>query len=131
MLDRILSPYVEFAYALLRMGAGVMFAFHGYQKLFGAEPPAVGSQMWLGAVIELLGGLLIAVGLGTVYAAFLASGTMAVAYAQFHWKGALDANFFPINNKGELALLYCLVFFYFAFRGSGRYSLDAAIRRRA
>jgi putative oxidoreductase len=130
MLDRILSPYAEFAYALLRVVAGLMFAFHGYQKLFGGETPPVGSQMWLGAVIELLGGLLIAVGLGTVYAAFLASGTMAVAYAQFHWKGALDANFFPINNKGELALLYCLVFFYFAFRGSGRYSLDAALKRR-
>ena len=131
MLDRILSPYTEFAYALLRVGAGLMFAFHGYQKLFGGQTPPIGSQMWLGAVIELLGGLLIAVGLGTVYAAFLASGTMAVAYAQFHWKGALDANFFPINNKGELALLFCLVFFYFAVRGGGRYSLDAAIRRRA
>ena len=131
MLDRFLSPYTEFAYALLRVVAGLMFAFHGYQKFFGGETPPVGSQMWLGAVIELLGGLLIAAGLGTVYAAFVASGTMAVAYAQFHWKGALDANFFPINNKGELALLYCLVFFYFAFRGSGRYSLDAALRRRA
>jgi putative oxidoreductase len=131
MLDRILSPYAEFAYALLRVVAGLMFAFHGYQKLFGGETPPVGSQMWLGAVIELFGGLLIAVGLGTVYAAFLASGTMAVAYAQFHWKGALDANFFPINNKGELALLYCVVFFYFAFRGSGRYSMDATLRRRA
>ena len=131
MLDRILSPYAEFAYALLRVVAGLMFAFHGYQKFFGGATPPVGSQMWLGAVIELLGGLLIAVGLGTVYAAFLASGTMAVAYAQFHWKGALDANFFPINNKGELALLYCLVFFYFAFRGPGRYSLDAALQRRS
>lgn len=131
MLDRILSPYAEFSYALLRVVAGLMFAFHGYQKFFGPEPPPVGSQMWLGAVIELLGGLLIAVGLGTAYAAFVSSGTMAVAYAQFHWKGALDANFFPINNKGELALLYCLVFFYFAFRGGGRYSVDAAIRRRS
>lgn len=131
MLDRILSPYAEFAYALLRVVAGLMFVFHGYQKLFGGQTPPVGSQMWLGAVIELFGGLLIAVGLGTVYAAFLSSGTMAVAYAQFHWKGALDANFFPINNKGELALLYCLVFFYFAFRGSGRYGLDAALKRRA
>jgi putative oxidoreductase len=130
MLDRFLSPYAEIVYAFVRVITGLMFAFHGYQKFFGPQVPPIGSQMWFGAIIELLGGLLIAVGLGTVYAAFLASGTMLVAYAQFHWKGALDANFFPANNRGETAVLYCLVFLYFACRGGGRYSLDAALKRR-
>ena len=130
MLDRFLSPLTEGAYALLRVLTGLMFAFHGYQKFTGPEVPPAGSQMWFGAVIEAVGGLMIALGLATVYAAFLASGTMAVAYAQFHWKGALDANFFPAVNKGELAAVYALLFFYFACRGGGRYSVDATLKRR-
>jgi putative oxidoreductase len=134
LLARTLSVLVEPAYTLMRVVSGLMFSMHGMQKLFGVlsegPGPKVGSQIWIGGVIELVCGLAIAIGLFTPWAAFLASGTMAVAYAQFHWKGALDANFFPINNKGELALLYCLVFFYFAFRGPGRYSLDAALKRR-
>ena len=131
MLDRVLSPLTETAYAMLRVVTGLLFAYHGYQKFFGGQAPPAGSQMWFGAVIELVGGLLIALGLGTVYAAFLASGTMAVAYTQFHWKLQMGEAFFPAVNKGELAVVYCFLFFYFACRGSGRYSLDAALRRRA
>jgi len=78
-------------------------------------------------VIELVCGVLIAVGLFTRIAAFLASGMCAVAYIQFHWKGALDGNFFPIVNKGELAVLYSFVFLFFAVRGAGAVSIDRHI----
>jgi putative oxidoreductase len=124
-----------FVYALLRLVAGAMFAFHGAQKLLGwhatRASPAVGSQSWIGAVIELVGGLLIAAGLFTRPAAFLASGTMAVAYIQFHWKFAVTSGMWiPTINKGELAALYCFVFLFIWARGAGAASLDGMIRRR-
>jgi putative oxidoreductase len=104
-----------------------MFSFHGMQKILGVLStfqPAVGTQMWFGGMIELTCGLLIALGLITRWGAFLASGTMAVAYTQFHWKLALGANFFPGVNKGELALLYSFLFLLIACKGGGRFSLD-------
>ena len=110
------------AYTFLRVVAGVMFAFHGMQKVFGVlsefQPP-IGSQLWIGGVIELVGGLAIASGIFTSWAAFLASGQMAVAYIQFHWKLDFGANFFPSVNKGELALFYSLLFLFIASRGNG------------
>jgi len=133
-LAALLRRRVEGAYALLRAMAGLLFAFHGAQKLLGLfadhPRPPVGSELWFGGLIELFGGLAIAAGLFTPWAAFLASGEMAVAYVQMHWKLAFDARFFPIVNKGELALLYCFLFFFIACRGSGRWSLDASWRRR-
>src|SRR5688572_30489758 len=109
------------AYAALRIVAGAMFTFHGLQKIFGVlsphAQPAVGSQVWIGGVIELVGGLLVAIGLFTRPAALLASGTMAVAYIQFHWKLALGTSMLPIVNGGEPAVLYCFVFLLFAIRG--------------
>jgi len=129
MLTRLLAPRTDAAYALLRVVAGLLFAAHGAQKLFGvlggSVQPAL-SQLWFGAVIELACGLLIAAGFLTSWAAFLASGTMAVAYTQFHWKLAFGAGFFPAVNKGELALLYAFLFLFVACRGGGRYSLDGA-----
>jgi putative oxidoreductase len=119
---------------LVRIVAGLMFSFHGMQKILGVLStfqPAVGSQLWIGGIIELTCGLLIAFGLLTRWAAFLASGTMAVAYTQFHWKLALGANFFPGVNKGELALLYAVLFLLVACRGGGRFSLDAVRASRA
>jgi putative oxidoreductase len=80
-------------------------------------------------LIELVCGVLIAVGLFTRLAAFLASGTMAVAYFQFHWKFQMGSAFFPTINQGELAVLYCFTFFYFAFQGSGPLSIDRSRRR--
>src|SRR4051812_30561546 len=87
-----LSKYSDQTYALLRIIVGLLFAFHGAQKLFGfmADPAqphsiAVGSQIWIGGAIELVGGLLVAAGFQTRLAAFLSSGEMAVAYFQFHW----------------------------------------------
>jgi len=133
MLSRQLSPLTETVYAALRIVAGLLFACHGLQKIFGLlteQQPPVGSQLWFGGLIELVAGLLIAVGLFTVWAAFLASGTMAVAYLQFHWKFAFDAAFFPIVNRGELAVIYCFLFLFIACHGAGRGSLDASLGAR-
>lgn len=121
-----LGNFTETAYALLRIMAGFMFSFHGVQKLFGVLTdfqPALGSQLWFGGIIELLGGAAIMLGLRTRLAAFLCSGMMAVAYFQFHWKFQGGAAFFPTVNKGELAVLYCFVFFFIACRGAKKWSL--------
>jgi putative oxidoreductase len=128
MLDRWLNPAQEAVYAAMRIITGLLFFFHGAQKVFGVlseSQPAVGSQLWIGGTIEVVAGLLIAVGLMTTVAAFLASGTMAVAYVQFHWKFAFDSSFFPVVNRGELAVVYAFVFLYIACRGAGVASLDA------
>jgi putative oxidoreductase len=133
MFARILSPYTEAAYAALRIVSGLSLAFHGVQKLFGVltdHAPPVLSQIWVGGVIELVGGLLIALGLFARCAAFVTSGMMAVAYTQFHWKLQLDSNFFPAINKGELALIYAFVFLFIACRGAGRASLDELLMRK-
>src|SRR6185436_143214 len=111
------------------------FSCHGMQKLLGLFPnpqmPTIefGSQAWLGGVIELVCGLAIAFGLFTSWAAFLASGTMAVAYVQFHWMDQqhhlrFDPNFFPIVNQGELAVVYSILFLYIACRGAGKWSFE-------
>jgi putative oxidoreductase len=116
----------ECAYALLRIASGAMFAFHGAQKVFGllgADRPPVGSQLWIGGVIELVGGSLIALGLFASLAGFLCSGTMAVAYFQYHWKFRFDESFLPAVNQGELAALYCFVFLVVATKGNGAWSL--------
>lgn len=133
MIDRLLAPLAPRAYTVLRVAAGLMFSFHGMQKIFGVltdHQPAVGSQIWIGGLIELTTGLLIAVGVATTWAALLASGTMAVAYTQFHWKFAFGANFFPTVNKGELAAVYAFLFLYIACRGSGGGSLVGRLFRR-
>jgi putative oxidoreductase len=122
-----LAKYADHAYALMRIMAGFMFAFHGAQKILGVLSdfqPALGSQVWFGGMIELLGGLAILLGFQTRIAAFLCSGEMAVAYFQFHWKFQMGPNFFPAVNKGELAVLYCFVFFFIACRGGVKWSLD-------
>lgn len=122
-----LARFGDQAYALLRIVAGLMFAFHGLQKIFGILTdfqPAVGSQVWIGGIIELATGLLVMLGFQTRWAAFLASGTMAVAYFQFHWKFQSGPQFFPAINKGELAVLYCFVFLYIACRGGITWCLD-------
>ena len=127
MLSRLLTPLAEPVYAAMRIVVGLMFAFHGVQKVFGVMSefqPAVGSQLWIGGVIELVAGLLIAVGFMTRWAAFIASGTMAVAYIQFHWKFAFDSAFFPGVNKGELAVVYAFLFLYIACRGAGIGSIE-------
>lgn len=116
------------SYAVLRIVAGALFSMHGAQKVFGflatKAGPEMWSQVWIGGVIELVCGILIAVGLFTRVAAFLAAGTMAVAYFQFHWKGQMGSGLFPIANGGELAVIYCFVFLAICAHGPGMVSLD-------
>jgi putative oxidoreductase len=122
-----LAKYTDQAYAFMRIAAGFMFTFHGAQKILGflaVSQPAIGSQLWFGGLVELICGLLVMVGFKTRWAAFLASGEMAVAYFQFHWKFRLGPEFFPIINKGELAALYCFVFLFIACRGGAIWCLD-------
>ena len=124
-----LKPHALKIYAVLRILAGLMFAQHGLEKLFdlfnGNHAP-VWIQYGAGS-IELVGGLLIAIGLFTSYAAFVASGTMAVAYFM-HWFVFSGGKFFPIaspaGNGGELAALYCWVFLVIAAYGAGPWSVD-------
>jgi putative oxidoreductase len=123
-MQRFLGRYSPYLYALLRVVAGFLFSLHGVQKLFGAlggKPVELMSQMGLAGVIELVGGVLIAVGLFTSPVAFIASGEMAVAYFQAH----LPRSIWPIVNGGELAALYCFLFLYFAAMGSGKWSVDS------
>lgn len=127
MLARALSPYSGAAFAALRIVAGLTFSLHGMQKMFGVlggSVPPMWSQLWFAGLIELVAGLGIALGLFTVILAFLASGEMAVAYIQVHWKFQFSDQFFPIVNQGELALLYCFLFLYVACHGPGAASID-------
>jgi putative oxidoreductase len=127
-----LHPFDRFAeplYALLRLGAGILFACHGAQKMFGAlggqQVTDVGSQLWFAGVIELVGGALIALGLVASWAGLIASAEMFAAYFIAHApKGGS-----PLANGGELALLYAFVFLYVAARGSGAWSLEEVLRR--
>ena len=90
--------------------------------------PHTGSQLWIGGVIEIVTGIMLAFGFLTVWAGFLASGTMAVAYIQFHWKFAFGSAFFPVVNKGELAVLYAFLFLFIACRGAGVWSVDGRLK---
>jgi putative oxidoreductase len=125
----LLSRFEPSTYALLRIVVGTLFACHGAQKvlgLLGGTSVPVGSQLWLGGLIEISTGLLIAVGVFTRAAAFLASGTMAVAYLQFHWQFSFaGGKWLPIVNQGELAVVYCFALLYIATRGGGAASIDS------
>ena len=127
---KFLARYADVFYTLFRFVFGFLFFCHGTQKLLGwpGGKPTVptGSLVWFAGIIELAGGAMIALGLFAGCAAFIASGTMAVAYFKAHAPGG----FLPIVNKGELAVLYCFAFLYISAVGSGRHSLDAAFRRR-
>jgi putative oxidoreductase len=123
----LLAKYTDQAYALLRIVAGLMFSFHGAQKILGilSYPRSpVGSQAWFGGLIELICGLLILVGFQTRWAAFIASGEMAAAYFQFHWKFQIGQALFPTINGGELAALYSFVFLFIATRGGVMWCLE-------
>jgi putative oxidoreductase len=122
-MERMLGKFAPHLYVLLRLIAGLLFACHGAQKLFGlfggvgASPGAtvpLFSLLGAAGLIEFVGGLLIACGVLTSYAAFVASGEMAFAYFMRHFPGG----FWPIQNGGELAVLYCFVFLYIAANGT-------------
>jgi len=122
-----LKPHADKIYAVMRIFVGLLFMQHGLQKVFGllqaGEPQPMPAFIQYGAgSIELVGGALVAIGLFTSPAAFLCSGTMAAAYFMAHASGG----FFPIENKGELAVLYCWIFLAIAAMGSGIWSADAS-----
>lgn len=113
------------AYALMRIVVGFLFLWHGVQKLFGfpmaipgTVPPFI---TYIAGPVELIGGALVMVGLFTRWAAFIASGEMAVAYWMVHGTQAL----LPLQNKGELAVIYCFVFLFISSQGGGIWSIDA------
>jgi putative oxidoreductase len=115
--------------SIVRIMVALLFLEHGTQKLLGFPPggthPAVFTLSWFQGVIELVGGLLLAIGLFTRPVAFILSGDMAVAYFMAH----APRNFFPVVNGGDAAILYCFIFFYIFFAGPGPWSVDAMWRR--
>jgi len=120
---------------LLRVVAGLLFMQAGGMKIldwFGGVPadfgghPAVLSETWIGGMLELFGGPLMMLGLGTQPVAFILSGEMAVAYFQFHQPNGA----WPIQNHGEEAVLFCFIWLFFAAHGGGEWSLDHLIRKR-
>ena len=124
----LLNARTPIARSILRIVTGLIFLEHGTQKFFGFPGgDRAGSGLALdnmgayAGIIETAAGLLIALGLFTRPAAFIASGTMAVAY----WTVHAPQNGFPVNNGGDAAILYCFVFLYLFFAGPGPWSLDA------
>ena len=119
----MLKRFEPTAYALLRIVAGLLFMFHGLQKLlglFGGQRMAFASLPGVAGVIELTGGVLVMIGLATSPVAFICSGEMAAAYFMVHQpRGG-----WPIQNQGELAALYAFVFLFIAARGGGMLSVD-------
>jgi len=123
-MERLIGRGAPVAYAALRIVAGLLFATHGAQKLFGvlgAHAVPLASRSGVAGVIELVTGLLISLGLFTGWAAFVASGEMAAAYFLVHAKQA----FWPVVNRGELAVVYCFLFLYIATRGTVAFGVHA------
>ncbi len=128
-MERFLGRFEPQIYAILRIMSGLLFTLYGTQKLFdwpskvmdGPLPPIVMAA----ALIELIGGLMIALGLFGSFAAFICSGQMAFAY----FIGHAPNGFWPVVNKGELAVLFCFLFLFVAARGSGIWSVDSLRRK--
>ena len=126
-MERVLGRFAPQIYALLRIVAGLLFACHGAQKVFGVfggQQMPMASLRGVAGIIELVGGLLIAIGLVASIAAFISSGEMAAAYFMAHAPKAP----LPIENGGELATLYCFLFLYIAARGPGVWAVERAAR---
>jgi putative oxidoreductase len=123
-MKRYIGRYAPYLYAILRIISGLLFVTHGTQKLFGfpGDKPGVpiASLFGFAGLIEVVGGLLIAIGLLTSIAAFIASGEMAVAYFMAHF----PQSFWPVLNGGEPAVLFCFIFLYIAAVGAGVWSID-------
>ena len=121
--QNFLLGYKDQLYALMRIVIGVLFISHGIQKISAFANGVMSlSNIWmtLAAIIETLGGLMIILGWNVKWAAFIASGEMAVAYFKAH----AFRSFWPIENGGEKAVFYCFVFLFIAAYGAGRWSLD-------
>jgi putative oxidoreductase len=125
-----LNRFSDPVFGILRLIAGLMFACWGAKLvlgMFGGTPGPLKPMLVVAGWIEIVGGVMIAIGLLTRLAAFFSSGTMAVAYFLVH----APHSFFPIINKGELAVFYCWLFLFVVFYGPGRWSVDTLIRRKA
>ena len=123
-----LERWRPFFLSILRIAAALLFLESGLSKLFGfpaAGPPLTG-LIFLAAIIEVFGGLLLLVGLFTRLAAFVMSGEMAVAYVMAH----APKSFYPEVNGGTSAILYCFVFLYFVFAGGGPWSVDRVVLKQ-
>jgi len=119
--------------SVVRIVVGLLFSMHGWQKLFGLfggmgghGPSPMWSQSWVAGVIETVGGAMILAGLFTRPVAFVLCGEMAVAYFQKH----LSRGFWPLQNSGETAVLFCFIFLYLCAAGGGPLSLDGMVRRK-
>ena len=119
-----MKPFESQTYAAFRIVLGLLFLWHGSSKLFG-YPPGPGELpafvQYLGGGIELVGGVLVMIGLFTSWAAFVCSGMMAAAY----WMAHGTKHLLPIANGGELAAVYCFAFLFIAAGGAGIWSVDA------
>lgn len=123
--------YAPQALSLLRIVAALIFLLHGSSKILGfpatdMPSPPVGSLFWAGGLLELVGGLLLLIGLFSRPVAFILSGEMAVAY----WMVHAPQSTFPMINGGDAAILYCFVFLLIAAAGPGPWSVDASLRHR-
>jgi putative oxidoreductase len=129
-MDTAVGSFGPQAYALFRIVFGLLFASHGAQKVFGWFGGVQGSSVPLislfgvAGLLEMILGVLIVIGFLAGYAAFVASGEMAVAYFMAHFPRA----FWPLENEGEPAVLFCFAFLYIATQGSGIWSVDASRR---
>jgi putative oxidoreductase len=126
---KLLQKYEEEIYALLRIVIGFLFIWHGTQKLFGFPPSSHNPSFLIKYVaggIEFVGGFFVMIGFLTRWSAFFGSGLMAFAYWMAHGTNAL----LPIQNRGELAVLYCFIFLFIAAKGAGKYSLDKIRRKK-
>jgi putative oxidoreductase len=117
--------------SVLRIVTAFLFMQHGGQKLFGfpaplPAPPALLSLIGVAGILEFFGGLLLLLGLFSRPVAFLLSGEMAVAYFMAH----APHGFWPLLNRGELAVLYCFIFLYLSLAGGGSWSVDHLWRRK-
>ena len=130
-LDSFAVRWAPRILSVLRIVAALVFMQHGAQKLFGFlapdtwKAPGTLSMVWWAGALELVGGLLLLVGLLTRPVAFILSGLMAVAYFMAH----APQGFWPLQNRGELAALYCFVFLFLAVAGGGAWSADRLWRR--
>lgn len=127
-MNERLAAWSPYALAVLRIIAALLFIQHGTQKFFAFPPseffpeaPAIFSLMGVAGLLELVGGVLILIGLFTRPVAFVLSGFMAAAY----FMGHAPQGFFPASNGGDAAILFCFIYLYMVFAGPGAWSLDA------
>jgi putative oxidoreductase len=128
-ISNIITRFEPYIYMVLRIVTGFLFLWHGSQKIFDfPQPghPATTFISWAGGTIEFFGGLLVMTGFLTRWTAFVCSGEMAYAYWVYHGTNTI----LPFQNHGELAMLYCFLFLFIFFHGSGIFSIDNLLSKK-